>query len=136
MKNVATLIMFLLSVQFGIAQENNNNNNAPLEIVNKRMDFYNQHNFVDFIKLYADDVKIYTYPEKLLGTGTENISSIFKPKFESKSIQVEIVSQMNNGKHVINHEIVTEDGIETKYISIYEVKDGLISSVRFVRDFQ
>ena len=136
MKNVATLIMFLLSVQFGIAQENNNNNNAPLEIVNKRMDFYNQHNFVDFIKLYADDVKIYTYPEKLLGTGTENISSIFKPKFESKSIQVEIVSQMNNGKHVINHEIVTEDGIETKYISIYEVKDGLISSVRFVRDYE
>lgn len=135
MKNVAALIIFLLSIQFGISQEENLKG-TPLEIVNKRMDFYNQHNFVGFIKLYANDVKIYTYPEKLLGTGTENISSIFKPKFESKSIQVEIVSQMNNGKHVINHEIVTEDGIETKYISIYEVNDGLISSVRFVRDYE
>lgn len=132
MKNVAILITLLLSVQFGIAQESSN---TALETVNKRMEFYNQHNFADFIKLYADDVKIYTYPEKLLGIGTENISSIFKPKFESKSIQVEIVSQMNNGKHVINHEIVTEDGINTKYISIYEVKNGLISSVRFVRDY-
>ena len=99
------------------------------------MDLYNQHNFEDFIKLYADDVKIYTYPDKLLGTGTENITSIFKPKFASKSIQVKIVSQMNNGNHVINHEIVKENEIETKYISIYEIRNGLIASIRFVRDY-
>lgn len=64
------------------------------------MNFYNQHNFTDFIK--------------------------FKPKFNAKSIQVEIISQMHNGNHVINSEIVTENGMKTKYISIYEVKDGLI----------
>jgi len=108
---------------------------SPLEIVNKRMEYYNLNNFEKFIKLYADDVKIYTYPNKLLGKGTENITSIFKPKFASKSIQVEIVSQMNNGNHVINHEIVTENGIETKYVSIYEINNGLITSVRFVRDY-
>ena len=135
MKTATTFIMFFLSLSFGIAQEKNITP-TPLEIVNKRMGFYNQHNFEEFIKLYADDVKIYTYPDKLLGTGTENITSIFKPKFATKSIQVKIVSQMNNGSHVINHEIVTEDGIETKYVSIYEIRDGLITSVRFVRDYQ
>ena len=135
MKTATIFIMFFLSLSFGIAQEQNVTP-TPLEIVNKRMGFYNQHNFEGFIKLYADDVKIYTYPDKLLGTGTENITSIFKPKFAAKSIQVKIVSQMNNGSHVINHEIVTEDGIETKYVSIYEVRDGLITSVRFVRDYQ
>jgi hypothetical protein len=41
---------------------------------------------------------------------------------------------MYNGNHVINHEIVSENGIQTKYISIYEIKEGLIKSVRFVRD--
>lgn len=107
---------------------------TALEVVNKRMDLYNRHDFDEFIKLYADDVKIYTYPEKLLGTGTDNITSIFKPKFSDKSIQVVIISQMNNGDHVINHEIVTEDGVDTKYVSIYEVEDGLIRSVKFVRD--
>ena len=111
-----------------------NRNLTPLEVVNKRMEFYNQHNFAAFIQLYDKDVKIYTYPDKLLGTGTENITSIFKPKFASKSIKVEIVSQMNNGNYVINHEIVTENKIEIKYVSIYEVKDGLIKSVKFVRD--
>ena len=109
-------------------------NLSVIEVVNKRMEFYNLHNFEKFIQLYDDDVKIYTYPDKLLGTGTNNITSIFKPKFTSKSIQVEIVSQMNNGNYVINHEIVTENGIDTKYVSIYEVKDGLIKSVKFVRD--
>jgi len=113
------------------AQESNL---TPLEVVNKRMDFYNRHDFGEFIKLYAHDVKIYTYPERLLGTGTDNITSIFKPKFADKSIQVEIISQINNGNHVINHEVVKEDGIDTKYVSIYEVENGLIKSVRFVRD--
>ncbi|MFK7971306.1 MAG: nuclear transport factor 2 family protein [Bacteroidia bacterium] len=107
---------------------------ASLEIVNKRMAYYNQHNFEEFIKLYSKDVKVYTYPNTLLGTGTENISSIFKPKFASKSIQVEIINQIDNGSHVINHEIVSEGNTQTKYVSIYEVQDGLITSVRFVRD--
>ncbi len=111
-----------------------NLNLTPMEVVNKRMEFYNLHNFSEFIQLYEDDVKIYTYPDKLLGIGTDNITSIFKPKFASKSIHVEIVSQMNNGNYVINHEIVSENGIDTKYVSIYEVKDGLIKSVKFVRD--
>ncbi len=134
MKIATIFIMFFLSHSYGIAQEQNVNPTA-LEIVNKRMVFYNQHNLEKFIKLYDDEVKIYTYPNKLLGIGTENITSIFKPKFAAKSIQVKIISQMNNGIHVINHELVTEDGIETKHVSIYEIKDGLITSVRFVRDY-
>jgi hypothetical protein len=133
MKTLTTAILFCLSISFGIAQEQNTPP-TPLEIVNKRMDFYNQHNFIEFIKLYAPDVEIYTYPNKLLGTGTDNITSIFKPKFIAKSIKVEIISQMYNGNYVINHEIVSENGGQTKYISIYEVKDGLIKSVKFVRD--
>ncbi|WP_100613739.1 nuclear transport factor 2 family protein [Confluentibacter citreus] len=126
------LVLFLLT-GFGFAQEQNSIT-LPLEIVNKRMELYNQHNFSEFIKLYADDVEIYTYPDILLATGSDNITSIFQPKFNAKSIRVEIINQMNNGNYVINQEIVTEDGVETKYVSIYEVKEGLIKSVKFVRD--
>jgi hypothetical protein len=134
MKTLTASILFSLSFIFVTAQEKKNVTPTPLEIVNKRMKFYNQHNFIEFIKLYSPDVEVYTYPSMLLGTGTDNITSIFKPKFIAKSIHVEIISQMYNGNHVINHEIVSENGTETKYISIYEVKDGLIKSVRFVRD--
>lgn len=109
-------------------------NLTAVEVVNERMKRYNLQQFTSFIQLYDSNVMVYTYPDKLLGTGTDNIVSIFKPKFASKSIQVEIVNQMSNGDYVINHEIVTEDGIDTKYVSIYEVKNGLTKSVRFVRD--
>ena len=134
--------LLMVALLFGCNSENTNKNQSqegnpnstPIEVVNKRMELYNLHNFAKFIQLYDDDVKIYTYPDRLLGTGTENITSIFKPKFEAKSIQVKIVSQMNNGNYVINHEIVSENGIDTKYVSIYEVKGGLIKSVKFVRD--
>lgn len=109
-------------------------NLTPLQVVNKRMDLYNEHDFQAFIKLYHKDVKIYTYPNKLLGTGADRLASIFKSDFEKKSISVEIINQISNGRHVINHEIVTRNGEQTKYVSIYEVKNGLITSVRFVRD--
>lgn len=111
-----------------------NANLTPLEVVNTRMDFYNQHDFPAFLKCYHKDVKIYTYPDKLLGTGSDRLTSIFEADFEKKALQVEIINQISNGSYVINHEIVTYAGKETKYVSIYEVKHGLITSVRFVRD--
>ncbi len=134
MKTLAITIILSLGFGFVAAQEQGISPTA-LEIVNKRMDYYNQHNFTEFIKLYSPDVKVYTYPNQLLATGTDNITSIFKPKFIAKSIQVKVISQMDNGNHVISHEEVSENQIKTKYISIYEVKDGLIKSVRFVRDY-
>ncbi|GGF20882.1 nuclear transport factor 2 family protein [Flavobacterium limi] len=132
MKKFTAAILFFLQLVFFTAHSQNAP--TPLETVNKRMTFYNQHNFTEFIKLYSPDVEIYTYPDQLLATGTDNLTSIFKPKFTAKSVKVEIISQMFNGNYVINHEIVTENGNQTKYISIYEVKDGLIKSVKFVRD--
>ncbi len=115
-----------------ISQENANL--TPLAVVNTRMDLYNQHDFPAFLKCYHKDVKIYTYPDKLLGTGSDRLASIFEADFEKKALQVEIINQISNGSYVINHEIVTYAGKETKYVSIYEVKNGLITNVRFVRD--
>jgi hypothetical protein len=107
---------------------------TPLQIVNQRMGFFNEHNYDEFIKLYDRDVKVYTYPDKLLGTGADRLGSIFKSDFEKKSISVQILNQITNGSYVINHEIVTNDGKDKKYVSIYEIKDGLITSVSFIRE--
>ncbi|MEW7280204.1 hypothetical protein ABW636_16560 [Aquimarina sp. 2201CG1-2-11] len=70
-----------------------------------------------------------------MGEGADGLASIFKESFENKSISVKIANQMDNGPYVINHEIVTKEGKETKYISIYKVEKGLIPSVSFVREF-
>ena len=141
----ATILSLLLFLVIA-CEDNSKSNNAsdikqnysnltPLEVVNKRMNYFNEHNYDEFIKLYNTNVKVYTYPDRLMGTGSDRLASIFKSDFENKLVSVNIVSQMENGPYVINHEIVTNDGKETKYISIYKVEKGLISSVNFVRDF-
>jgi hypothetical protein len=118
-----------------LVETEQNPNLTPLQIVNERMRLYNEHNFEAFIKLYNEDVKVYTYPDKLMGTGSDRLASIFKSDFEKKSVNVKIINQISNGSYVINHEIVTHKDKETKYVSIYEVRDGLITSVSFVREF-
>ncbi len=133
MKSSLIILSIFIFTNVAFGQEKSEQQ-SPLQIVNKRMELYNQHNFEDFIKLYSDTIKVYTYPDKLLGNGIENIISIFKPKFKNKSISVEIINQIDNGNHVINHEIVTENEQKTKYVSIYQIENGLIKSVRFVRD--
>ncbi|WP_411030400.1 hypothetical protein [Spongiimicrobium sp. 3-5] len=110
-------------------------NLTPLQVVSKRMKLYNEHNYDEFIKLYHKDVEVFTYPNRLMGTGADRLGSIFKSDFEKKSITVEIVNQMTNGSYVINDEIVTQNDKETKYVSIYKVKNGLIVNVSFVREF-
>lgn len=144
MKNITilSLLIFLLiackdnsKISSTKSTQQNYSNLTPIEVVNKRMNYFNEHNYDEFIKLYNTNVEIYTYPDKLMGTGSDRLSFIFKSDFENKAVSVEVVNQMNNGPYVINHEIVTNDGKETKYISIYKVEKGLISNVSFVRNF-
>jgi hypothetical protein len=141
---ISLIILFIVTACKENSQGVNNNpsttkqnysNLTPLEVVNKRMEYFNEHNYEAFIKLYNTNVKVYTYPDKLMGTGSDRLDFIFKSDFENKLVAVKIENQMDNGPYVINHELVTNDGKETKYISIYKVEKGLITNVSFVREF-
>ncbi len=63
MKSSVLIAMLSLLSYLGLSQTQQVNH-SPLEVVNQRMDFYNQHNFEKFITLYSDSVKVYTYPDK------------------------------------------------------------------------
>ena len=107
---------------------------TPLEIVNRRMSAYNRHDLAAFLDLYADGVEIFTYPDRSLGKGREHIRSIFESTFAEGVVQVAVHHQIMKDSYVVNHETVTGGGGTTEYVSIYEVKDGLIQSVGFVRN--
>lgn len=109
-------------------------NHSPLEIVNLRMQAYNEHDLDLFLSTYAEDVKIFTYPDRSLGGGKKHIKSIFEEMFREGSVRVDIHHQIAKDSYVINHETVVSGDEETEYVSIYEVRKGLIRSVRFVRD--
>ena len=103
-------------------------------IVNKRIETYNKHETDDFLDLYDDEVKIYTYPDRLLGKGKDHLRKLFEPLFDQGVVSVEVHQQMAKDSYVINHETVDYGDSKVEYVSIYEVRNGKIKSVRFVRD--
>ena len=107
---------------------------TPLETVNQRMSAYNRHDLRAFLDVYADGIEIFNYPDSSLGKGKQHLRSIFEPMFEEGAVQVEVHHQITKDSYVVNHETVTYGDTTTEYVSIYEVRDGLIQSVRFVRD--
>ena len=116
------------------AQQNESEAQLPLDVVNQRMSAYNRHDLHAFLDVYSDGIEIFNYPDRSLGKGKEHIRSIFEPMFEEGVVQVAIHHQITKDSYVVNHETVTYGDTTTEYVSIYEVRDGLIRSVRFVRD--
>lgn len=105
-----------------------------LNVVNARMAAHNQHDLDRFLSTYSEEIQIYDYPDTPLGDrGKDHLKSIFEPLFEDESVHVEIHNQIVTGNHVVNHETVTRRGEEFVYVSVYEVEDDLITSVRFIR---
>lgn len=108
---------------------------SPVDVVNARMSAYNNHNLEVFLATYSDDIQVFTYPNIPIGKkGKEHLRSIFESMFKERKVSVKIHQQITQGNYVINHETVTYSGSDTKYVSIYEVKGGLITSVQFVRE--
>ena len=111
------------------------NKAKPIDVVNARMDSYNKHDMKTFLEAYSEEIQIYDYPNSPIGKkGKAHINMIFSPMFEEGKIHVKIHHQITQGNYVINHETVTYGDKETKYVSIYEIENDLIKSVRFVRE--
>ena len=141
MKNVLGIIIVLLLTS-GCNQSTGANTalspgekaRSPLEVVNLRMQAYNEHNLDAFLSTYSEAVEIFTYPGRSLGKGKKHIKNLFESAFQEGSVHVDIHHQITKDSYVINHETVMSKDEETEYVSIYEVQEGLITSVRFVRD--
>ena len=106
----------------------------PLDVVNYRMSAYNRHDLPSFMAVYSEDIEVFTYPNKSLGKGKKHLRSIFEPMLQEGIVHVEIHHQIVKDSFVVNHESVSYGNTTTEYVSIYEVRDGLIKTVRFVRD--
>lgn len=107
---------------------------TALEVVNQRMAAYNRHDLGAFLDTYSEGVEIFTYPDRSLGKGKDHMRSLFEPMFEEGRVQVTLHHQIAKDGYVVNHETVSDGDTATEYVSIYEVRDGKIQSVRFVRD--
>lgn len=99
-----------------------------------RRQAFNLHDVDALLRLYAEEIEIFTYPDQSLGRGKNHLEALFRSLFSEGTVQLDIHHQIAKDGYVVNHETVTYASKQTEYVSIYEVRNGLITTVRFVRD--
>lgn len=88
-----------------------------------------------FVGLYAPDVRKFRFPGTLTSEGREHARAVYAKSFAEKSgIKVEILDVMVLGDKVVARDRVTglPDGKTAEELTVYQVKDGLITNVLYV----
>jgi hypothetical protein len=105
---------------------------AALALVGKRIAAYNMHDIDAFLATYDSNVRIYVYPERFLGAGTQRMRGIFGPQFARGDGSVRVLSQHVVDGKVVSIEDVTIGGELERNIAIYTIADGRIQEVRLI----
>ena len=109
---------------------------GPAEVVQRQFNAYNLRDLEAFAACYAEDVKVYDFPAERRYEGRAELRKVYADLFaRSPGLHAELVNRIAVGDVVTDHERVRglPDGRTVEAAAIYEVKDGLIRSVRFKR---
>lgn len=103
-------------------------------IIQRNLDAYNARDIDAFMKDYADDVKLYAYPNTLQTEGKEAMRKSYIDWFNRvPDLRAFIKKRIVIGNKVIDEEQVTANGQIFNAVAIYEVENGLITKVTFIQ---
>ncbi len=107
---------------------------SPEHIVQKQLDAYNNRDIEAFLATYSKNVKVYNFPEQLQYEGLDQMRTSYVGFFKNTpDLHCEIKNRIVFGNKVIDEELVTVNGSQFSAVAIYEVSNGKISKVTFVR---
>jgi hypothetical protein len=105
---------------------------TPEMLVQRQLVGYNARDIEAFLGTYADDVELYDFPNKLIGSGKEKMRTMYEELFKSTpNLHCEIVNRIKLTNTIIDHERVRFNDKLIEAVAIYEVKDGKIAKVTF-----
>ncbi len=125
---IAALCSCASTTQYPVAQRER----EALEVVARRISAYNAHDIDAMLSTYDAGVRIYDYPDRLLGTGTQRLRAIFGPPFAAAAASVRVVEQFVIENRVVSIEDVTIEGVRERNIAIYMIANGRIREVRLL----
>jgi hypothetical protein len=110
---------------------------TPRDIANAQLAAYNARDLAAFMALFAEDAWLEDLPAgQRRATGKAAITENYRKRFgDNPKLHCIVHATMDLGDYAIDHETVTglSHGGEINAIAIYEVRDSLIQSVRFIR---
>ena len=103
-------------------------------IVKEQLKAYNNRDIDAFAATYADDVELFKFPKILTLHGKQNLEQEYGTLFENTpDLHCDIKNRIVLGNKVIDEESVTMNGKVFRTIAIYEVENGKIAKVTFIR---
>ena len=106
----------------------------PETIVQKQLDAYNTRDIDGFMDTYGEDISLYNYPAEKRSQGKEEMRKSYADFFASTpDLHCELKNRIVIGNKVIDEEKITANGNTFSAVAIYEVEDGKISKVTFLR---
>lgn len=108
---------------------------SPEHIVQQQLEAYNEGNIDAFMATYSNDIELFQFPNTLMSKGKTPMRQQYTSMFNSiNDLNAEIVNRTIIGNKVIDKEKVTANGSTFYAVAIYEVTNGLISRVTFIRE--
>ncbi len=107
---------------------------SPEIIVQKQLDAYNARDIEAFLDTYSDDVELFNFPNQSSSKGKEAMRKGYQGFFEATpDLHCEIKNRIVIGNKVIDEEYITANGSNFSAVAIYEVENGKIAKVTFLR---
>jgi hypothetical protein len=111
-------------------------NATPRDVVNRQLAVYNAHDIDGYCALFAHDATISDLvTSQVICNGLDEIRTIYTKRFaENPKLHCIVHQRLEGPTHAIDKETVY--GLPTgdlHIMAIYEVRDGLIRSLKFIR---
>jgi len=108
-----------------------------VEPVDRQLTAYNNHDTDAFVAAYHPAVRIYNFPDELVCDGRDNLRAMYQGIFErAPGINAALTKRIIIQNKVIDEEFVTRRAgkADMRAVAIYEVHEGLITKVFFLKE--
>ncbi|WP_222927904.1 nuclear transport factor 2 family protein [Polaribacter aestuariivivens] len=106
---------------------------SPRHLAQEQLDAYNNRDIDAFLKPFADNVKVYNFPNELSYEGVTKMRERYENFFKNTTdLHCELLNRIVYENKVIDHELVTVNGQKFKAVAIYTIQNGKIASVTFM----
>jgi len=108
---------------------------GPEALAQRQLDAYNARDLEAFCAPYSEDVQIVGLDGREQARGKEALKARYRDRFQKlTTLHCQLVKRMVVGNFVLDEESITGTGGDPMHaVAIYEVKNGKIAVVRFIR---
>lgn len=137
---IPCILLFVSLTHGQSTAEKNNENDANTvsesaeDVVQRQVEAYNARDIDAFMATYSDDIELYRFPQQLFVKGQKEMRNRYATMFDATpNLYCEIKNRIVLGNKIIDKEYVRKNDDYINAIAIYEVTNGKISKVTFIK---